>query len=392
MTDEAATLVLEVIARPDDDGVRAVLADLLQAAGDPRGELISLQLLASRGNRDRDNRIQELLDTHAKSWLGWLRDAAIACRFDRGFLSRLALGSAWASDDVRWDDAARDGALATVEDLLPGSERGAIYRKFVTSPAMPNLRRVAVYDTASLDALAKSTAAIEHVACDSFTSDVAYADEDRQERVRGRHIAYRRARGLDPYDLTGDDTDDEFEDAEDTGWINTDDPIARETHYRQLWEVVARKPWVTSLGIMLEQLDHIIRLPWFSRIEALTIGGGQVRACLSRWHALGRRRMTLVPVSSLEPCERRFPWDFKIEVIPRDRRATASISGEWLIMPTSVLEALPPEVDRIEVERSSDVIAQRIRDAVARPGVEVVEVPQRANNFVWEIRDGVRSS
>ncbi len=55
-------------------------------------------------------------------------------------------------------------------------------------------------------------------------------------------------------------------------------------------------------------------------------------------------------------------------------------------MPMAVLEALPPEVTRVEIEHSSPVITNRMRDHVARPGVEVVEVPLRADNFVWEIR------
>lgn len=38
---DIAKLWDEVVASPNDDGARAVLADLLQAAGDPRGELIS---------------------------------------------------------------------------------------------------------------------------------------------------------------------------------------------------------------------------------------------------------------------------------------------------------------------------------------------------------------
>jgi len=41
---------------------------------------------------------------------------------------------------------------------------------------------------------------------------------------------------------------------------------------------------------------------------------------------------------------------------------------------------------RVEIERSSDLIANRLRDALSRPGIEVVEVPVRANNFFWEIR------
>lgn len=47
-------LFREVYARPEDDAVRAVLADALLAADDPRGELIALQLdLAIAGRTGR---------------------------------------------------------------------------------------------------------------------------------------------------------------------------------------------------------------------------------------------------------------------------------------------------------------------------------------------------
>jgi uncharacterized protein (TIGR02996 family) len=39
-----APLLADVLARPQDDGPRLVLADWLAEQGDPRGELISLQI------------------------------------------------------------------------------------------------------------------------------------------------------------------------------------------------------------------------------------------------------------------------------------------------------------------------------------------------------------
>lgn len=365
MTDEVANLWREVIARPDDDGVRAVLADVLQASGDSRGELISLQLLASRGNRERDERIHQLLHLHARSWLGALREVASACRFDRGFPSRLELDDTWDAKDSRWDRAVAEPALATVEDLLYGSVRGKIYRRFLEAPVANNLRRVEIYDRESLEGLVACTAAVEHVACVGFHTDENYRMQEYE--------ADRRAR------LARREPVPDFEEIDD----ESDTPAV---YFERLWTTIGARPAITSLAVPEAQFQDLFSQKWYPRIRSLTLAGGSLRHRLSQWEALGRRHLVLVPIASLEPCERRFPWDFKVEVIPDGDRAIARISGEWMTMPMAVLEALPPEVSRVEIEHSSPVITARMRDHVARPGVEVVEVPLRADNFVWEIR------
>jgi uncharacterized protein (TIGR02996 family) len=381
-------LLREIVARPDDDGVRAVLADALQAAGDPRGELISLQLLASRGNRDRDDRIRELLAAHATSWLGSLRDAARACRFDRGFPSRLELGGWWEPDDPRWETATRDPVLATVEELIPGGKHGRIYRRFLASSAMENLTSIEVFDRESLMGFAESTAPLTHVACTGFTTDHDYAIIERTRRRQERRAAWRRARGLDPHGYGNDGyVDDDDDDDLDAGEDETPDDTGP-AYFTLLWSLLHARPTITSLAISETQLDTVAAKSWFRQIRALTIGvsGSTVRHHLGRWHQLGRRRLTVVPNAQLEPCDRDYPWDYKIEVIPDGDGAVATVSGEWMILPPYVLEALPAEVTRIEIIQASDERARRIRDVVGRPGVEVVFVPLRANNFVWEIR------
>jgi uncharacterized protein (TIGR02996 family) len=85
-----AELLEEIVARPDDDAPRAMLADLLTDRGDPRGELIALQL--RRGLRPvsarHDAREKLLLDENWAAWVGPL--AAYTYRawavFERGFL------------------------------------------------------------------------------------------------------------------------------------------------------------------------------------------------------------------------------------------------------------------------------------------------------------------
>jgi uncharacterized protein (TIGR02996 family) len=80
----ASDLLAAVYASPDDDGPRAVYADFLVQRGDPRGELIALQLGAGDAARE-----DELLTRHQSAWLGELAalvdKTMIAWR--RGFLS-----------------------------------------------------------------------------------------------------------------------------------------------------------------------------------------------------------------------------------------------------------------------------------------------------------------
>jgi uncharacterized protein (TIGR02996 family) len=64
-------LYAAVYANPDDDAPRAVLADALTQAGDPRGEFISLQLAQPRSPDDLQ-RLLTMLRKNQKPWLGAL--------------------------------------------------------------------------------------------------------------------------------------------------------------------------------------------------------------------------------------------------------------------------------------------------------------------------------
>lgn len=77
--------LLELVwANPTDTGVRAVYGDWLVEQGDPRGELIALQLAAPTEKSPR--RIQLLIEKHWKHWLGPLADwFKVAPRFELGF-------------------------------------------------------------------------------------------------------------------------------------------------------------------------------------------------------------------------------------------------------------------------------------------------------------------
>ena len=71
---DLAALEAAIYASPGDDGLRALYADALGEAGDPRGEFIALQLArrAGRGDKHALAREKALLREHGRAWLGAL--------------------------------------------------------------------------------------------------------------------------------------------------------------------------------------------------------------------------------------------------------------------------------------------------------------------------------
>ena len=122
--DEAA-LLAAVYAKPADDAPRMVYADWLQDRGDPRGELIALQL-ANRGGR-MSAREKELVGTYGQQMLGTLAKKVkkSGLKLERGFLARC----------TPFRDLDADPAWATVVELdgaLPGPQtRTPVLRKLV---------------------------------------------------------------------------------------------------------------------------------------------------------------------------------------------------------------------------------------------------------------------
>jgi uncharacterized protein (TIGR02996 family) len=89
---ELGILLADVKDQPDDDTPRLILADWLQDQGDPRGELIHLQVVRAGLTLDDPRhdellrRERQILRRHALDWLGPLADLAAGWEFSRGFI------------------------------------------------------------------------------------------------------------------------------------------------------------------------------------------------------------------------------------------------------------------------------------------------------------------
>jgi uncharacterized protein (TIGR02996 family) len=94
MTDDEAALRAAIVAAPDDDAPRLVLADLLTARGDPHGELIVLMCRIAAGDDNRDQlqkRVDALLAVGWKAYAGELAPYASPDAFARGLVERVRM-------------------------------------------------------------------------------------------------------------------------------------------------------------------------------------------------------------------------------------------------------------------------------------------------------------
>jgi uncharacterized protein (TIGR02996 family) len=99
---EVAGLIAAICEAPEDDEPRLVLADLLTARGDPRGEFISYQIAAgSSVNTKAAARADELLARHEFDWLAPLPVPVASWEFRRGFLDCVWLRAGQGIADLR---------------------------------------------------------------------------------------------------------------------------------------------------------------------------------------------------------------------------------------------------------------------------------------------------
>jgi uncharacterized protein (TIGR02996 family) len=110
-----AALLAAVHANPAEDGPRAIYGDWLLERGDPRGELIALQLAG--GDRKR---AQDLVAQHRPRWIAGLEDFIFICAFARGFLDDVWFVSDRAiPSDPRWSTVTKACAALPASDDHP---------------------------------------------------------------------------------------------------------------------------------------------------------------------------------------------------------------------------------------------------------------------------------
>ena len=121
------------------DAPRAVLGDHWLERGDPRGELVALQL-----DPTHDPKRVKALVKH-DTWLGAdLRRVTKLRTYRRGFLDEITLLGSSVADKLGWARAAADPGLATVRRINRGDGSEACLQLFVTSPAMRSLESIPV--------------------------------------------------------------------------------------------------------------------------------------------------------------------------------------------------------------------------------------------------------
>jgi uncharacterized protein (TIGR02996 family) len=170
-TTSAATrdaLFASVYDDPASDPPRAVLADALLGDGDPRGELIQLQL---SGKRSAQPRTRALLRAHGATWLDGLEDAIVNPVFRRGFVAEATL--------ARRPDDLTLPAWRTIEALHFACEpHDHRLVEVLLHPTFAAVRRITgVPATLVAPVLAKREAPIDHLGIKAPLSAIAKAPE-----------------------------------------------------------------------------------------------------------------------------------------------------------------------------------------------------------------------
>ncbi len=142
-------LLAQVAANLADDGPRTVLADHWIENGDPRGELVALQL---RGRKPGRTLLRAVDAT-----LGELARVTKNRVYARGFLDTIELMNNACADSSVWHAAAHAPQLATVREIAKGAANETLYAMFVGSPEARSLATLVTLSKAMLaDACARA--------------------------------------------------------------------------------------------------------------------------------------------------------------------------------------------------------------------------------------------
>jgi hypothetical protein len=181
-----------VLEHPEETERLEILRDRLLEKGDPRGELIALQLapsLDAKGQR----RVAGLLRKHQKTWLGTLAPVARDSTFERGFVATIVYSARYAA---QLKALVGDPVWATVRavDFFEPRSREAIVRLLV-HPVMRSLREVRRLHTDEVGALgrharAKDLETIGFVAHDALRPPPDF-DLDPFTKLRGIEVRSR---------------------------------------------------------------------------------------------------------------------------------------------------------------------------------------------------------
>ena len=134
-----------VLAAPDDDGPRLILADRYADDGDPRGEFIRLQCLAAclpvgdAARVEAERVARELFDTHAVEWMAPFRGWAGGVEFRRGFVE-----AANVEAKMFLARGAKLFALAPIRHLRLLDVGGSLAR-VMASPLLTRLDELTIY-------------------------------------------------------------------------------------------------------------------------------------------------------------------------------------------------------------------------------------------------------
>jgi uncharacterized protein (TIGR02996 family) len=157
---------------PEDDTPRLVLADWLEERGDPRSELLRVQVEVARLPPDAPQirmlapREQQLLRQHADTWLGPLARFVSGWKPERGLwrvfltprsLLRPELGTDEARESLAWVDSVR---------LFPwpaGSSEASVLAALAGSPRLADLNRLSLGAAGIGDAGLQVLAASPHL-------------------------------------------------------------------------------------------------------------------------------------------------------------------------------------------------------------------------------------
>jgi uncharacterized protein (TIGR02996 family) len=135
---DEASFVAWIAEAPDDLARRHVFADWLSERGDPRGELMALQL-SSSGAEATAARIATLLKRHQKTWLGSIARSVKKWSepvFADGMLSEVHLSL---ENSV---PKPTDPLLAGLRKLVVRGRDDALAKKFMASPLLSSLREL----------------------------------------------------------------------------------------------------------------------------------------------------------------------------------------------------------------------------------------------------------